>query len=77
MPEEKKVVEPTIIIKLSKNGDININGPLPNEMLCLYLLEKAKDLVKGYAQALKRTAFEESKSKIIKPGFRTPGPSKN
>jgi len=75
MAEEKKVVEPTFIIKLSKNGDINISGPLPNEMLCLYLLEKAKDLVKGYTQSLKRKAFEDSKSKIIKPG--APGPAKS
>lgn len=29
-------------------GQIGVNGPIQNEMICLYMLEKAKDAVKVF-----------------------------
>ena len=38
----------TLAIEFTKEGKINVNGPITNEMLCYFLLEKAKDIIKGH-----------------------------
>jgi hypothetical protein len=49
-------------IKFSPDGQISLNGHLENEILCIYILEKAKDIVKGYNLQQKLNA-----QKIVKP----------
>jgi len=45
--EEKLVEEITLIIKFNfKTKGISLNGPLRQEMLCIWLLEKVKDMIK-------------------------------
>jgi len=66
--EEKLPLEPTseipesvsLTIEFTKEGKINVHGPVTNEMLCYYLLEKGKDIVKGHNLRL----MMEEKSRI-------------
>ena len=37
-----------LTIKLKPDGNIEINGMLTKEMELLYMLDKARDLIKGY-----------------------------
>lgn len=52
----KRIVQ--IVIDLHSNGGVNIHGPLHDKILCLGLLEIAKDLVKSY---------KPDGSQIVKP----------
>lgn len=66
MNEEKDVPANVVLtIEFTSEGKFHVTGPLTNEMLCFYMLEKGKDIIK--AQNLK-IAYEQSQSKIQKPG---------
>jgi hypothetical protein len=47
-----------IRVKLLSNGRVEINAPMQNKVLCLGLLELAKDLV---------ITYEPTKSEILQP----------
>jgi len=38
----------TIIIEVTEEGKVSMNGPLENKVLCYGLLEVAKDLVRNH-----------------------------
>lgn len=44
-------MEQKITITLHKDGQITMDGPLGNKVLCYGLLEIAKDLVRNYVQS--------------------------
>ena len=49
--DEKKDLpseEIKLIIVAKPDGKIDVTGPIMNEMLCFYLLEKAKDIIKSF-----------------------------
>ena len=62
-PQEPKNIVLTITL-LAENGQIQINGPgnteLYDEPLCLWLLDKAKDIIKA-------TNIKAAQSKIVQP----------
>lgn len=45
-PEEGQDIVLTIII--TPEGKVNVNGPITNEPLSFWLLDKAKDIIKAY-----------------------------
>lgn len=47
-----------LIVTLSEDGKVNVNGPLTDKILCYGLLEAAKDAVKN---------FSLEKSNIVRP----------
>lgn len=55
-PQPKEV---TLTIVLDEKGQVNVNGPLKNEAICIWLLEKAKDTIKAFNM--------QNPSKIVKP----------
>jgi len=65
-PQEETQEAPKSVylqIEFTNEGKINVNGPIANEMLCYFLLEKAKDIIKGHNLRL----IMEEKSKVVKP----------
>lgn len=40
--------KPRLIIELEPNGQVVVNGPIQNKLLCYGLLEAAKDAIKEY-----------------------------
>ena len=49
MEEEKtEVKEMVLSITLTKEGGVRVDGPIKDEMLCLWLLDKAKDTIKAF-----------------------------
>ena len=48
MEENKEKQDCVLIIKLTDEGKVLISGPLDNEPLCFWLLEKTKDIIKGH-----------------------------
>lgn len=71
MNEEKKdegqdIPQSVILtIEFTNEGKFRVDGPITNEMLSFYMLEKAKDIVKTHNLKI---AYEESRSRIQKPG---------
>jgi len=63
MSEEKQ--DTILKITLNEKGGIRVDGPITNEMLSFYMLEKAKDIIKGHNLQL---AIKEKQSKITQPG---------
>ena len=54
MDNGQKAPNPQVTISISWDqvtGAINVNGAIQNEMVAMYLLEKAKDAVKAFAAA--------------------------
>lgn len=51
----------TLVIEFKSDGKINVNGPITNEMLSFFMLEKAKDIIKAHNIGL---AIKERQSKI-------------
>ncbi len=45
-PERKLIA--TLVIEFDNLGDINVNGPITNKMLCYGMLENARDVVMNY-----------------------------
>lgn len=37
-----------ILITMQPNGSINVQGPIPNKVLCYGLLEAARDIIQTY-----------------------------
>lgn len=52
----------SLVIEWTKDGKINVSGPITNEMLSFYLLERAKDIIKAHNLQL---AFKANQSKIV------------
>ena len=53
MEENKNTQPDEFELKIKYNtitGEIAIDGPIKNEMLCLWLLEKSKDICKAFSQ---------------------------
>jgi hypothetical protein len=53
----------TIVITMTNKGQINMNGPIDDKMLCYGLLEIAKEVVKTH---------NDNKAKIVRPAFQLP-----
>ena len=71
--EPKKV---QLVITLSPTGRFEgVEGPLDQEILCLGLLECAKDAVRVFCRNLERAAREKAiiGAKGIPPGLKIPG----
>ena len=60
---QEEVKEVVLSIKIYPTGKIDVSGPIANEMLCMFLLEKAKDIIKAYIAKLEF----ENRPKIEKP----------
>ena len=41
-------MELVLKITVTRNGEISVEGPLENKLLCMGILEMAKDAVKNY-----------------------------
>ena len=54
-----------LIITLSPNGGVQVNGPIDNAMLCYGLLEVAKDVIQTHIQ-------KKAESQIVIPQIRLP-----
>jgi hypothetical protein len=37
-----------LLITMQPNGSINVQGPIPNKVLCYGLLEAARDIIQSY-----------------------------
>ena len=62
---QEEIKELVLTVKLYPTGKIDVTGPIANEMLCLFLLEKGKDIIKAYAAKLEL----ENRPKIVKGGM--------
>ena len=45
--EKQENKECILTIKLTEEGKVLVSGPLENEPLCVWLLDKAKDIIKA------------------------------
>ena len=63
----KEVIPESVVltIEFKQTGQILVNGPITNEMLSFYMLEKAKDIVKGHNLKL---AMQEAQKKVTPTG---------
>jgi len=59
--EPPKLNDIVLAITLTPDGQVKVTGPINNEPLAFWLLEKSKDIIKGYN-------FQQSQPKIQKPG---------
>ena len=46
--EPEKLVNPKLVIELQGDGQLLVTGVIKNEMLALWMLEKAKDTIKSF-----------------------------
>lgn len=59
------MANPKLIIELEANGQVTVNGPIQNKLLCYGLLEAAKDAIKEFKI--------DEKNQIIVPNFEIGG----
>lgn len=57
------MANPKLIIELEANGQVTVNGPIQNKLLCYGLLEAAKDAIKEF----------KPESQITIPKIHVPG----